>query len=222
LGVWLAAPVYAAYRLSSSADQPQSQSEGSLLAVLGGLTILAATGLILYLARDPLKNLCNKLLKSQSDAPMYLAIIATITLITALAGFAIEAAAGHPDEPSSVWVPRYLGIVWPAFAIVLCSLLLRLPGRALPAVAAGLLLLVNIAVSAAGVTVATEPPIDRIVNDLCMADDAMRVYVPAHPPSAPTPGGGCVSNGVGRYYLSVARANPFRLRPGNHRRRRAG
>jgi hypothetical protein len=88
-------------------------------------------------------------------------------------------------------------------------MLLRLPGRALPAAAGGLLLLMNIAVSAATIGVATEPPVDRMVNDLLAQGEAIRVYMPAHPPSSPAPGGGCVFNAVGRYYLSIARGNPF-------------
>lgn len=172
--------------------------------------ILAAAGLILYLAREPLINLCGGLLKScRADTRKQLGAIAAIILFTALVGGVLEVVAGHPDEPSSVWVPRYLGIVWPAFAIVLCSLLLRLPGRALPIATAGLLLLANVAVSVASVAVATEPPVDRMVSDLRTTDAAVRVYLPANPISFPASGGGTVPNGVGRYYLSIARGNPF-------------
>lgn len=211
LGVWLVVPLYAAFRLSSiPADKAGTTGGPEVLALAGGIMFLAAAGVILYLARNPLKELCDRILNwSSSETRNGLGVIVAIPLIAMLVGYAVQIAAGHPDEPSSVWVPRYLGLVWPAFAIVLCSMLLRLPGRALPATAGGLLLLVNIAVSAATIGVATEPPVDRMVSDLLARGEATRVYMPAHPPSSPAPGGGCVFNAVGRYYLSIARGNPF-------------
>src|SRR5262249_27349789 len=46
---------------------------------------------------------------------------------------------------SSIWQPRYLGMLWPAVAIAACAVLMRLPTRPLRWSAIGLLLAMNIA-----------------------------------------------------------------------------
>src|SRR5206468_8185515 len=70
------------------------------------------------------------------------------------------------DRWHSVWMPRYLGIVWPAMAIIVSVLLLRLPTRPLRAVAVGFFVGINLALFGARVFASSEPPADRIAADV--------------------------------------------------------
>jgi hypothetical protein len=70
---------------------------------------------------------------------------------------------------SSIWQPRYLGMIWPAVAIALCSLFARLPTRALRWSAIGLLLALNVAQATARIFAGTEPPADRMAADVAAA-----------------------------------------------------
>ena len=73
------------------------------------------------------------------------------------------------NPTGSVWIPRYMGICWPAFAIILCGLFDRLPHRTLTWSALALLVAVNL-VHYLDRLDATEPPIDRIAADLVDSD----------------------------------------------------
>jgi hypothetical protein len=73
------------------------------------------------------------------------------------------------NPTGSVWIPRYMGVAWPAFAIILCGLFDRLPHRTLAWSALALLVAVNLVHYMARFD-ATEPPIDRISADLIDSD----------------------------------------------------
>jgi hypothetical protein len=64
-----------------------------------------------------------------------------------------------------MWVPRYIAVIWPAFAIILCALLIRLPSRPLRYFAIAVLLLTNVA-QVFGRFNHGEPPIDHVIADL--------------------------------------------------------
>jgi hypothetical protein len=70
---------------------------------------------------------------------------------------------------SSIWQPRYLGMIWPAVAIAACALLMRLPTRALRWSAIGLLLGLNVTQATARIVACTEPPADRMAADVAAA-----------------------------------------------------
>jgi hypothetical protein len=75
------------------------------------------------------------------------------------------------DDPDrSWWLPRYMGVIWPAFAIGLCALLARLPSRALRWTAFGILLGVNLSHAGERILDGTEMPIDRLARDLVNSD----------------------------------------------------
>jgi hypothetical protein len=134
----------------------------------------------------------------------------------------------------SVWMPRYLGMTWPAFAIALCVLACRLPGRALRWAFIGLLLIVNLKqfasriatnfnVDPAGrwIITGSEPPIDLMAQDLIDSDTPRsqtigkrtiiwspashtRVYAMNNVVRPPGPGYGFLGGAMGRYELSMA------------------
>lgn len=88
-------------------------------------------------------------------------------------GTVADAAGGGEGRPNkSVWMPRYLGYAWPALVMGIALLLSRLPGRMTGVSAVGVLCVVNLGQSVARLTVATEPPNDRIAVDLWTAHHA--------------------------------------------------
>jgi 4-amino-4-deoxy-L-arabinose transferase-like glycosyltransferase len=107
-----------------------------------------------------------------------------------------------------LWVARYLAVVWPAFAIVLCAGLLRLPWTALRIYAISLLLAVNLANSIAMITARSEPPVDLMIADLVASNESGgRTAAWFAPPDAIavsySHGGGTIYNHVGKYYYSI-------------------
>jgi hypothetical protein len=119
----------------------------------------------------------------------------------------------------SVWMPRYVGMCWPAVAIAACALLLRLPTRPLRYAAVGLLLVVNVGQSAARVFAGSEPPLDRIYADVTAAQEALdkkptgtttRTYLlQLNPFNLGSPGSFGLFGMTGRYYLSIAAGVPI-------------
>jgi hypothetical protein len=106
------------------------------------------------------------------------------------------------DEP--VWMPRYLGVIWPAVAIGAVALLMRLPTRSLRLTAIGVLLGVNVLQGYAYAYVASEPPIDRVareVLDMGRPGSHVLVYTPLTDRGKGAPGGGQINSIIGTLYL---------------------
>jgi 4-amino-4-deoxy-L-arabinose transferase-like glycosyltransferase len=106
--------------------------------------------------------------------------------------------------PGSIWMPRYLGIIFPALAIVVGVLFMRLP-RPLRFAAIALLLSVNLAQSLARLCLPTEPPISVVARDVWSARDPAgdsRTYVQVRSGFGP-PGSGTITNNVGLYHLRL-------------------
>ena len=125
----------------------------------------------------------------------------------------------------SVWVPRYLGVVWPALAIAACVSLMRLPGWPLRAAAIALLLGLNLTNGLARMTYLTQPPLDRVARDVVLGDgDAagVRTFVSSKQGQIFSPG---LLNPEGRYYLLQAsgrRVKPAEFLAGNFNFRSEG
>ncbi len=121
---------------------------------------------------------------------------------------------------SPVWIPRYLGIIWPAFAVALCALVMRLPTPALRWIAVCILIGVNMTQAWGRMFAGSEPRVDLIVADVVAGDkvdDAiahrqspavrLRTYVEhterGYGPETAHPSGGTVFNRAGKYYASI-------------------
>ena len=123
------------------------------------------------------------------------------------------------DKWVSVWMPRYVGMVWPAVAIAACALLLRLPTWPLRYAAVGLLLAVNFGQSTARLFAGSEPPLDRVYADLTASQENIhgkptgtttRTYLSQMSQfTLPHPGSISVFAMTGRYYLSLAAKVPI-------------
>jgi hypothetical protein len=143
---------------------------------------------------------------------------------------------GGEAEKTPIWMPRYFGVVWPAVAIALCVLLMRLPTRPLRYAAIALLLGANLA-QCFGRFAFGEPPVDHIVADIYGLPGTppegkwarglwsweqrwkawngrksqpadLRTYV-ADASYTAHPGGGAIAHRVGRYYISVLSGRPY-------------
>lgn len=112
-----------------------------------------------------------------------------------------------------LWMPRYIGVIVPAFLIVVAALIARQPTRWLPAVTMGLFVIVNLTQFGARVFGHSEPPTDLMAADLIaaqpksviprMADvPTFRAYTDLPTPIA-EPGGSTLFNPAGRYYLHL-------------------
>lgn len=107
--------------------------------------------------------------------------------------------------PGSIWMPRYIGIIFPAFAIIICALVIRLP-RPLRVFAIALLLGVNVTQSLARLILPTEPPVSRVAADVWRARDpdasGTLTYAQVRAGFGP-PGAGTITNLVGLYHLRL-------------------
>ncbi|MEX1088278.1 MAG: glycosyltransferase family 39 protein [Phycisphaeraceae bacterium] len=78
-----------------------------------------------------------------------------------------------PKDPwASIWMPRYLGIVWPAVAVAVGALIMRLPSWPLRTVAIVFVLGANLTNGLARLIVNPEPPHHLFARDIVAAHDA--------------------------------------------------
>ncbi len=109
-------------------------------------------------------------------------------------------------ETQSLWMPRYMGVLWPAAVAVVAVLLLRLPTWPLRWGAIALLVALNLTQFAWRLT-ASEPPIDVIVADLVAAksDPTTRVFfenLAENDVSRGDPGRGWIGTLPHQFYLA--------------------
>ena len=141
----------------------------------------------------------------------------SVQLLLAVAGaFVILCFVQQVVRPlSNLWMPRYLGFIWPAFAIVIATLVMRLPTRPVRAIVLGALLGVNLIQFFARVDGHSEPPTQQMAGDVLAGMSAAQPE--GQPPttltlfsgnevrrfSMPEPGGGIATSGPMRYYVHL-------------------
>jgi hypothetical protein len=108
--------------------------------------------------------------------------------------------------PQSLWMPRYLGIVYPAFLLTLAVIITRLPTRPVRYSALGLVVAANLANYAAKLTIDPEPPVGRAIADVYTAarsnGTTLTFVQPARMPGF-GPGEGWLLGPSARYYASL-------------------
>jgi hypothetical protein len=117
----------------------------------------------------------------------------------------IVLALGHPVQ--SLWVPRYLGFVWPPMAIGIVMLIARLPTRGLRV--AGLVCVIGLNLFSFGLRVLAdnEPPVNLMMDDIAAGrqhPDRLHTIIETSEANY-GPGGGAMDNEVGQYYLELDR-----------------
>lgn len=202
---WTGVPIYVASRLSTTSPHAQL----TVLAA-GALLCFGAAALLLVKAAWPIAR--QRLEARGAPKPLIQigASVAVVVVIAWMIGILSGALSSGGAESSSVWIPRYLAFVWPAFAILTCAGILALRPKPLRWLAIALLIGTNVAQDAAMVFAPSEPPVDRIADDVCNAAGSggeLRTYVTDRPPSSAGNNGGTISNSVGRYYLAIRTGN---------------
>ena len=105
-----------------------------------------------------------------------------------------------------MWMPRYLGLIWPAVGLAMAALLMRLPTRPVRWLAMLLFVAVNLAQYGARLYLDPEPPIGRIAADVVEAQrtgSTLRTYVQPTASGFGAPGEGTLVNPTGKYYLAT-------------------
>jgi hypothetical protein len=138
---------------------------------------------------------------------LFAGVVAVLVLLLNGVFLACTGVIAHMKEqgvrPSSIWLPRYMGFIWPALAIAVISLLMRLPGWPVRWLAVLALCGLNAFVGYQRVYGDTEPPVDRIaaeVAESAQPGSTVRTYVQNAEPGG-GPGNGAMGNLIGRYYL---------------------
>jgi hypothetical protein len=132
-------------------------------------------------------------------------VIAICWLIAVVMAAQAKAAAAAGKPWQSLWVPRYIGFVWPVFAVAVAALIMRLPTRAVRVAVILFVLGVNLAVASVRIAGDTEPPVDLMARDVVDARNSSRrlqVRMDIYP-GAQNPGGGNLLSGSGEYYLDL-------------------
>ena len=139
-----------------------------------GRSALAAaiTGFALWLRSQNVRHALRKLAIMAAVCAGIFALCVIVFLIV-------------PTLPGSVWMPRYLGIVWPAFAIAVGALLMRLPTRPIRWAVIALVIALNLTRHVAFIgPVWCEPPAERIAADILAGrggtDVTTRTYLGIH------------------------------------------
>jgi hypothetical protein len=128
----------------------------------------------------------------------------------------MQALANNEGWPS-VWMPRYLGYLWPAFAIVGAILIARLPTRPVRGVVIAFLVGINL-LNFSWRIIESEPPTDKIAMDVLASqsnESSVRTYAQVRGGQAGAPGGGGVNSVAWRYFMMVygnVKVNPLELR----------
>ncbi len=113
---------------------------------------------------------------------------------------------------SSIWMPRYLGIVMPAFIIGVAILITQQPARWMRMLTIGLFIMLNFGQYSFRVWGHTEPPVDCLAMDLARSQPRSivaanpeaqnyRTYLQLGGARGAAPGLGTIWNQAGNYYV---------------------
>jgi len=112
----------------------------------------------------------------------------------------------------SIWHPRYLGFIWPAVAIAVAVLLMRLPTRTLRYAAIVFFLGLNATNSIARLVAGSEPPYDKIAADVVATrpkESTLRVFTNFYGGEPLTTGpapsqGGLMDHPLSYYFVTLS------------------
>lgn len=116
-----------------------------------------------------------------------------------------------PQQNGSIWMPRYLGFVWPAFAIAACVLIRRLPLAPLRYLVVAAFVVVNLGVFYHRVELG-EPRTDLMARDYKIARDSKEIRMFARTEGwrwRGAPGYGSMTSLPAVYYVSLETDQPM-------------
>jgi 4-amino-4-deoxy-L-arabinose transferase-like glycosyltransferase len=142
---------------------------------------------------------------------LVLAIFFGLCQAMAIVMVSLSNKAAEDGQPwQSLWVPRYIGFIWPMVAVAVAMLLMRLPTRPARTAAAIILLSMNLGIAAYRIFGQTEPPVNLMAADAFDAETpSQHALLWTHlKPSGESPGGANLYGQVGEYYLELLRNKP--------------
>jgi hypothetical protein len=121
-----------------------------------------------------------------------------------------------PSNESALWMPRWLGMIWPAFAIAVCALVMRLPTWPLRGVAIVLLLGVNTSQALARMFWGAEPRLDMMYAEIKESqprrdgtEPTFRAYIAQASNMTNHPAGANLTSNQAKYYAALARGESW-------------
>jgi hypothetical protein len=173
-----------------------------------GLGIAAGAVIIAMISRPMSRSL---LTRGFELLAVFAGVFAVLWGIYEAAAPAAQAAAvaGKPWE--SVWVPRYLGVIWPALALIVAALLMRLPTKPVRISAIAIFFAINLFFGGARIFAQTEPPVQQMATDAVDAKDlANHTLLWTNLSMAQrAPGGGTLPGECGMYYIQSLEHSPM-------------
>lgn len=165
--------------------------------------VLLLSGSMYLSFRD--KELVPMLLRALGLIAVFATVIALCWLIAVICTAQAQAAIKSGNPWQSVWVPRYIGFIWPAAAVAMAALIMRLPTRPVRALAISLFLGLNLTVAGFRILGQTEPPVDQMASDsIAGATPATHTFTVMNIyRGMQYPGGGNLLTAPGQYYLDL-------------------
>lgn len=216
LAAWVVLPVYGVYVISYKAPAGPWEVvgfvwEGGLWWMLGAAVVVLGVGMSMRSWWDLLRvvggvavliGICSVVWWAiPFDRTHSVAVVEAWPFVSV-----VEREVTKPVK--MLWMPRYLGVVFPAVLIGATMLMLRLPVGVRQVAIAGVVV-VNLANFGAKVWIDPEPPVRRIMGEMVRdsrADDATAgelVFVQAAFGAGFEPGSGTLTGVVGRYHYST-------------------
>jgi hypothetical protein len=202
IGCWIVLPAYAFYCVTVA----NFLTPLDWLRFFGAQQgLVALTGLLLALICF---FACGSNWRERATKAGLLAI--SLTVLWLLCG-AVAIVIQRMRWSENVWLPRYLGVIWPAFAIALATLFMRLPMRPLRVFAIACFVAVNLLQFSWRVFGDSEPPTALLARDLVDSqpkDSTTRTYTKLSRLPGVEPGEGVVGSAAFRYYLAASSSIP--------------
>lgn len=212
LCAWIGLPVYGFYCRSMAGFETPAELLGLAPHFTAWMTasVVVAIGLVVAVCFRSTRASAIRLLQTTA---VFVALVAAAQGMGVAMASAARAAAEQGRPWASVWVPRYLGFVWPGVAIGVGVLIDRLPTRSGRASALAIVLAANLAMFAFRLTGPTEPPVDRMAADVWAgqppSDTLTWTRLTDHSWSQIGPGDGNLFSDPGRFYLQQFARRPL-------------
>ncbi len=200
LGAWVVLPLYGFYCRSNAGFARPGDALVTHPRWCGAAAALTVAAAVAALAGRPTRAAARRAL------PVLVALAAVVAACQPIGAVV-------PTGPS-VWVPRYLGFVWPAVAVATGALLARLPTAPARWSAAAWVFAVNLGLWSFRLLGTTEPPVDRMAADVWAAQpvngrpSGTLTWTDLGPTSGGN-GGGHLFADPGRYYLQRLADRPM-------------
>lgn len=218
VSVWAVVPSYGVYAVSVASPAPPWRLGAFLVSGPWVMAVAAAVVVGVALSLRSWRDAARGVATAAALLGLCLAVYAGVWVYrhysVELASWAVlERNAVKP--PNMLWMPRYLGVVYPAVLLAGVALLMRLPVGLRGLAVAGVVA-VNLTNFGVKVWLDPEPPVGRVIAELwedrqSAAAGVVRRLSFLQAPFGPgfEPGTGTISGPVGRYYYSIRLPKPL-------------